>query len=277
MPLSTETLRINGVDVVNCGYVLLPDLSPIGTAPAKRTGNVAVAQRHGAVRTPHKRYDVNTFPLLLWIRGVDPITGAVPADPADQFYDNYDALMRIVAAEQLHLEHVRPDGTSWFLDAEVLDRVDHMKYQWASNGSVGLSLTATDPFWRTAGTVTANVVSSGLPTDAVLTAFAPSTAPIEDAVVRLNGPASNPILRSGDYFLQYNRVLTAGQWVQIDCATFTITTAGVVKDYASLVHAGLGPWFALAPTQGGPTVTYDHDGVSASTASITARNAHLGG
>jgi hypothetical protein len=276
MPISTETLLINGVDVVNCGYVLLPDLSSIGTAPAKRTGNVKVAQRHGSVRTPHKRYDDNTFPLLLWIRGVEP-DGGIPADRADQFYDNYDSIMRIIASEELELEHVRPDGSSWFLTAEVLSRVDHTRYQWASTGSVGVSLTATDPFWRSETAVSASVISSGLPTDATLTAFAPSTAPIEDAVIRMNGPASNPILRSGDYFVRYNRVLTAGQWVEINCESFTITTAGVVKDYASLTHAGLGPWFALAPTEGGPSVTYDHDGVLASTATITARNAHLGG
>lgn len=274
-PLHPETFYVNGLDAWTCVAFMTPDLSGLGSAPAKRTQNVTVPGRHGAVRTPNKRYDVNTFPMTVWVKGVNS-DGTRPDDPDVAYYTNLDRLYRMFS-EVIELEHVLPDSSSRVITVEVLDQVDYTRKAGVQVGSVGLTMTATDPFWRGKAPVSASISSDGTPTIVPLTAFAESTAPIEDAIVVFTGPLNNPSMRCGDYFLMYEETLAAGQTVTVDVGNWSISSSQLTVAYSKLVHAGIGTWFSLVPREGGPVVEFDHTGVGTGSVAITARNAYLGG
>ena len=277
--MAPETLTANAFDLLSNPYCV-PDLSSLLAAPGKRTSNVTVAQRHGAVRTPVKRYDVNQIPLELWIKGTLP-DGSIPTSRQELFYANVDALQEVFAADTVLLTHGLPDGTTRLIDTEVLDALDFTRFphRRGALGKLVVVLEAWDPFWRAAADTTDTAVStSGALQTETLSNFDGATAPMEALLITLAGPAINPIITCGPYWARYAATIPGGQAVVINTATWTLTgTGGLVPDYTKLTHAGLGPWFALQPRAGGPVVTYDHTGVTTSTATFVGRRRYLGG
>lgn len=274
--VAQETLTANGVDLADLALSTV-QLSGLLTAPGKRTDNVAVANRHGAVKTPRKRYEVNHIALPLWVHGCNP-DGSIPTSQNAEFYQNVDRLLRLFAQHTIVLDHGLPDGSHRVLEVEVLDVLDFTRRKAGPLGKVGVTLTAADPFWRDTSNSSGTVNSDGPAVTTTLAAFAGATAPSEELVLELPGPANNPKLASGDYFVTYEETIPDGQQVTIDTGAWTVTTsAGLATDYSKLKHAGIGHWFALQPTTGGPTVTYEHSGTGLSIATITGRRRYLGG
>lgn len=280
-PEGSEALTMNGIDIYSCGVQYTPDLSALLQVPAKRTPNVAVQLKHGAVRTPYKRYDVRIFPLEFWVRALNADTS--PSDqPDERFYVNIDTLQRELGKESVTFEHTLPDTSIRLLDAEVLDVIDIERHTWANIGKMGITFCAVDPFWREPTAQTDTIVSSGPPVTALLDAFAGATAPMELMTIRFDGPATNPRLITsspdGDFFVRYDGVIAPGQSVTIDTEQWVVSTAGgLVLNYSKFSHAGRGPWFLMQPGAAGSTVTYRHDGVGASTATVIAKRRYLGG
>lgn len=267
-----ETLLVNGIDIYECIQFMTPDVDGLISPPAKKTGNVDVPMRHGAVRTPHKRYDVATMPLTVWVKGTNP-DGSIPRRRRDAFYANLNTILRAFTG-QVELEHITPDGTSRVISGEVLDKIDFTRYVWGATGRVGVVITATYPFWQDKEPTTVSLFAEG---EHVLEEFAAATAPVERLLITFEGPSSNPRLECGDYFVQYNDTLIEGEQLTIDTENWSLSSPNFTPDYAALVHAGIGHWFTLEPREGGPVVVYSQTGSGPGAVTLTGRLAYLEG
>lgn len=267
-----ETLLVNGIDVYECIQYMTPDVDGLISPPGKKTGDVDVPQRHGAIRTPHKRYAVAQMPLTVWVKGTNP-DGSIPSNRREAFYDNLNTILRAFTGD-VELEHITPNGESRVISGEVLDKIDFTRYVWGATGKVGVVITAAYPFWRDKDPTTVSIFSEGAHT---LTEFAPATAPVEYMTITFEGPSTNPRIACGDYFVQYNGTLVEGQQLTIDTEQWSLSSPDFTPDYAALVHAGIGHWFTMEPVEGGPVVTYSQTGAGPGTVTISARRTYLGG
>jgi hypothetical protein len=279
-PERTETLLVNGQDIMQCSSAFTADLSSVVSVPPKRTANVTVPGKHGAVRVPRKLYAPSVMAMTIWVRGMNADGTFPPGGQRDKvFYQNLDALLQMFSGT-VSLEHVMPDATSRVISAEVLDAIDFTRYAWSSEstGKIGVTLSAVDPFWRDPAPADAAAITASSSTTVQLADFASSTGPIEDAVITFVGPCNNPKLASGDWWVQYGDSLGAGESIAVDTGAWTLQGAGgLTADYSKLTHAGIGPWFALEPAPGGPVVTFSVTGGGTGTCGISARNSFLGG
>lgn len=271
-PLHPETLFINGTDIWDCGGYFTPDLSGLGTVPAKKTGDVAVPGRQGSVRTLRKTFGPQTMALTLQVRGTAP-DGSLPRGAAAErnFYANLDSLLANLNGV-VTLTHILPDRSTRAITAEVLEAMTFTRQAWAKAGTVQVTLNAAAPFWREPSPVTSHLSSGSGPS--ALPEFEGSTAPIEDAIIVVTGPCTNPSLACGDSQVTYHDTLASGQSLTIDAGNWTVSSASLVIDYAKLTHAGTGPWLVLSP---GQPVTFSHTGTGTATATITAQRAFLAG
>ena len=278
-----EQLLVNGTDILACAELFTPDLSKIHSTPARRTGNVVVPGKHGAVVVPRKLYAPLVIPLTLWVIGRNA-DGSWPSDPTSQFQQNLDSLL-LTLQGTVTLTHVLSgSGGSRSITGEVLDVIDFTRYAWAANASVGVSIVCSDPpFWRDLSAVTSTMSVTGTTAaNHACTEFAGATAPSEDPVIvfsNTSGAVTNPKLSSSDgtWHVEYDDSLTAGQSVTIDCGAWTLTGGGgLVPDYSKLVHAGIGPWFIMQPVAGGPVVSLHNNGSGTLGCTVTAKRAYLG-
>lgn len=273
----TESLTVNGQDVLSCALAFAVDLGGIGSGPPRRTANTVVLGRHGAVKTARKLYASNQVSVTLWVRGMNA-DGSYPSDRSSKFYSNLDQLMGYFSGT-VTLVHGTPHGQTRQISGEVLAAVPLARSSWANAGNLAVTIECSDPFWREAASVSGSFsATSAAPDTHVIAGFAGSTAPVEDPVVVFTGPCTNPKMASGLWWVQYNAALAAGQSVTIDAGQWTVTGAGgVTADYSKLVHAGIGPWFALDPSPGGPSCTFSHTATTTGTATVTGKRAWLGG
>jgi hypothetical protein len=277
----TESLTINGQDILTCGRTFTADLGPLVSVPPKRTANIAVPGRQGLVTVPRKVYDRTQITISVWVRGINPDGSFPSGDRGIQFYKNIDTLLAMFAGT-VTLVHTLPDGSVRQITGEVLQAVALTRNAWSINdtSNFGVIIECASVFWREPSTTTATVTApNASPVTTTLAGFAGCTAPVEDAVVTFTGPCVNPILTAGPWFVQYNETLTTGQSVTIDCGQWTIAVVGATLSYAALVHAGIGPWFVLPPpvAGSGPSVTYQHNGATSSVCTVAAQRAFLGG
>ncbi len=281
--MSVETLTVNGTDLATLVYI---DASPkLFTAPARRGDNLVIPGRHGALRLPRKLFDTGEIVLSMRVLGHDPDqpfpTGS---GPQQEFHDLVDQVVRLFTAEQVVLDHGRPDGSIRRAVGEVTDLVDFTRSgNSESAGQVSVAIELTDPFWSDLAAVTAgpNVFSTG--GTHALTGFAGATAPMDELVVTF-GPGANPELTqpSSGYLLAYDGVIAAGQQLQVDSGTWSVGSGSGSAWTPDVTKVRFGPesrFFSLQPEAGGvaPTVRLTHTGGGQVSVTIVGKRRFLTG
>lgn len=254
-----EVLSVNGV-VLNTLAKNIESLTGRLTTPAKRTSNVVVPGRHGAVRTRGKKYDQNVIVLPMWVVGSND-DGSIPKTTNERtlFFQNVDALTWLFAGgdAELDIRHTLPDGSIRQAFGDVLDTLDFSTSGHNPIGKFSVSITMSDPFWRDLNPVTATKVANGA--TITLPEFTGATAPMEDLVVQLVGPWNNPKLTFSDgSWVQYSDTFAAGKGVILDSGTWSLTgVGGYVPSLQKLTYGGTSSrWVALpAAGMGIPSVT----------------------
>lgn len=250
---TAETLSVNGV-VLNTLAKNIESLTGRLHAAPIRTDNIAVPGRHGRLRTAAKFYDEGQIVLPMWVRGCDD-NGLVTGAGRGQFFDNVDALTNLFRpgsglAEMLH---TLPDGSIRRAWVECTDVID-FSTQGGNNvfGKFSVSLRVPGVFWEDLVPLSVDL----LPTqNGYVSQFDGMTAPVEDSVITITGPANNCRIEAyykgapldSPSWVQYATV-GAGQTLAINCGTWQLTgTGGLTVGYNNLTHSGASRWFTLVP------------------------------
>ena len=287
----TSMVTVNGTNLDNLVAQGIDDISGIHTVPAKRTPNVQIPGRHGALNVPQKRYDQTSLVMPMWVRGVNP-DGTIPTDPVArlQFHARLRTLVQLFTiGELVTIQHILTDGTARQIVAEV-DSVINFAISAAGRYTLGkfsVGLTAADPFWSDL-TTTAATFTLTTGQSSTLTGFAAASAPMDNLTVTF-GPCSNPTLTqlSTGAFVTYNGIIGAGQQLAIDTQAWTVTgtlnaggtwnpATAPTQHIARIQHGGGGGrLFSLAPQNGGPVVQLVHTGGGTATVTITGPQRYL--
>lgn len=248
---TAETLTVDGV-VLNTLAKNVESLTGRFKVAPIRTENIAVPGRHGRLRTTAKFYDEGQIVLPMWVKGCDD-NGEVPDSARIQFFDNVNALTNLFrpGSGMMEMIHTQPDGTIRRAWVECTDVIDFTTMGGGNPlGKFSVSLRVPDVFWED---VVAQSVDL-LPTqNGHVTAFDGMTAPIEDSVLKITGPAVNCRIEAyyngapleNPSWVQYTNV-PVGQTLTIDCGKWTLTgSGGLTPSYANLTHAGGARWFTL--------------------------------
>lgn len=258
------------------------DLSGLLSLPERRGENVPVPGRHGAVRTPRKRYGGRVAPFEILVRGFDYATGAA-ATSTEQARElvaaNLDLLGRALALDEAPLVHTMADESTRSVLAEARGAVDATRDKSGVLATVKVAFESASAFWR-ADTPTVASVALANGGTGQLAELDGCTAPIDDALI-VFGPGDPPRLTdlgSGTW-VAYDTAIGGGRTLRLDCAEWEgAGTGGLVFDRTKLrTTPGVGRWLELTPTVGGPLVQLTHANAGAMDVTVTARKAWMFG
>lgn len=281
--MSAETLTVNGVDLATLVYL---DESPkLFTVPARRGDNLVIPGRHGALKLPRKLFTTGEIILSMRILGHDPDQPFPTGSAAPQeFHDRADQVLRLFTAEQITIDHGRPDGSIRRAVGEVTDVLDLTRSgNGESAGKLSVSIELTDPFWSDLFSVTAGPHLFSTGGTQALTGFAGATAPMDELVVTF-GPGSNPQLTqpSSGYLLAYDGVISSGRELQVNSGTWSVGSGSGTAWTPDVTKLRFGPesrFFTLQPEPGGvaPTVRVTHTGGGQMSVTLSGKRKYLTG
>ncbi len=246
--------------------------------PERRGGNLVVAGSHGELHIPNKRSGPANLVMPLWVRGVNP-DGTVPGTDDNarlEFHQNLRNLIGLFREhDRIAIRHTLSDGSARQIVGEVTDAVTpdiRGAGRWTL-GQFAVALNCAAPFWTDLSPVTSTITSAA---PGPLPEFAGAGAWMEDLLLTF-GPQNNPRLEqaSTGVFVAVNRVITSGQTVVVDTATWQVYGTGGVAPglYEDLVYGGRGTarFFALKPEPGGapPVVALTETGVGTGSVTVT--------
>lgn len=256
---TSETVTANGVTLNTLAYNIRTLSGRLAT-PARVGGNIPVPGRHGAIRTPRKRFGQGQVVLSMWVLGADTDGHAPASGPARaRLLENVDMLVRVFAAELVELVWTLPDGTARRLSGEVTDVIDFTTAAGGSRAEFAVTLSVPGAFWTDTAPVSAAFTGPG---SWDVTEFAGATAPMDDLVVTLTG-GSNPRVECAGVWVEYGHVFAPGESVTLDCGSWGLAGGGgLVPDLTRVRHGGDLRWFVLTSPAGDPTpvVTVSHTG-----------------
>lgn len=216
----------------------------LGT-PGFRNENIQIPYQDGK-RWIKKRYSDRVLTFLMWVRSVDPITGAIPSGKtADQVLgENIDRLTQLFGSPGQHvLAKEMPDGTTREAAVEILRPV---KFSLKPHGltKFALEIAMADPFFYGLDLYSDQQVIS-LPTFAWVH-INPGTAPATKLSLVLTGPLESPkleCLETGTW-MQYQGSIALGEAVTIDAADFTCEKDSL-NFISAIKHGGDANWMIL--------------------------------
>lgn len=249
---TAETLSVNGVVLNTLAKNIESLTGRLHVAPL-RTDNVAVPSRHGRLRTTAKFYDEGQIVLPMWVRGCDD-DGSISEGERTQFFANVDALTNIFrpGSGLLEVLHTLPDGSIRRAWAECTDVID---FSMASGnnplGKFSVALRVPSVFWEDLNSRSVDLAPTQ---NGFVTEFDGMTAPVDDAVITITGPAINCRVEAyyngqpleNPSWVQYSEV-DAGQSITIDSGSWQLSGSGLTPNYANLTHGGGGRWFTMVP------------------------------
>lgn len=238
----------------------------IGVA-AVRGANPIVPGRHGEIFTANKTWDAKDIVLKMWVKGSD-VDGLVPTTDMTEFRKNIDALTLLFGTRSrlLDVRQTWPAGVRQAL-CEVLQAYDMSGRAINPQAKFNVVLRVPGAFWQDVSTTdysSATNLTSG--TTVTMAAYDGATAPMEDHMIVVSGPATNPRLTdpATGMFVQFNGTIGAGTDWQVDAANYTSRTGSSIlftvgagtNVIANTVFGGGGPrLMTLTPKAGGPQLT----------------------
>jgi len=197
--------------------------------------NLTVPNRSGEIFTP-KRPSPGTTSLRLWLANGNE----------QQLLKAWDDLVRICSPliRQVVLQKRYPDGEVRQCRAELSGGVAPVP---VGRSAMRAQLTFTIPsgMWESATSYSfATTAGSALPQRLELPELAPSTAPMENALIRVVGPITNPQVgwtnptHGVSSYVKYNGTVPAGGTLSLDSGTWEIAGSGFTPNKAAVVPTG---------------------------------------
>jgi hypothetical protein len=266
---SAIPLSVNGTRLDTFAYNIETIEGRIGVSN-RRGANPIVPGRHGSIFLPNKTFEDANIVLKMWVIGAD-VNGAVPNGSSElaEFRKNIDALTLLFSGTPglLDVRQVWPAGTRQAL-CEVLQSYDLSGRAVQPVAAFSVALNIPGVFWQdvlTSDYSSSTGLTSG--TTVTMAVYDGATAPMEDHMVVVSGPATNPRLIdpvTGSW-VQYNGTIATGTDWQVDAANYTsrvgssllFTVGGGTNAIASTSTGGGGQrLITLQPRAGGPQLTF---------------------
>jgi hypothetical protein len=240
------------------------------SVPAVRGSNPQVPGRHGSIFVPNKTYDDGSIVLSMWVAGCD-VDGGVPlSTEMALFRQNIETLTRLFGKRHalLDVQQNWPSGIRQCY-AEVLQAYDLSARAISPVGKFNVLLNVPGVFWQDVSTSDyASATNLSPAVNLTMATYAGATAPMEDHIVVVRGPATNPRVTdvASGMWVQLNGTIASGTDWQIDCGNWTsrsgsailFTAGGGSNRIVDTVYGGGGPRFlALTAAAGGPVVRLD--------------------
>lgn len=235
-----------GIDLCTKAWsVAVESLKGIGV-PSKRGDDLKVPYIYGE-RHRTKMFNPRVISLPMWVKGVDSLTGTVPAGKTarDVLHENIDYLSSIFTTRtQVALRRTFPDGEiAREAQAEVVNEVEFQRQNPLFARFV-VDFKLADPFFYglTQKSETTTIDSN----PEAWTHTNPGTAPAIKMEIKFYGPLDKPKLTNttNGIWVQYNGTIGAGEVVTIDTAAFTVDKDGD-NMISALKHQGSPLWFIL--------------------------------
>ncbi|MFJ2297390.1 hypothetical protein [Oerskovia paurometabola] len=271
------TWSLSGIDALRWGLQSVSIWRPPVTV---RRSPLEVPGRHGVLEVGLPLFEAPTVPLTLWVHA--PTQTALEAAAME--------LIGVLTAPGLTL--TRTSGTLVCAAPASLVSVSPDEFKTAAEATFEAVLTIPTVFLRDLAPITSAPIPADANTTAEVPALAGGTAPITDAVVRVQGPCTavqvvDVVTGTG---LSWSGVLAAGEYLFMDAGSLTARRATSATAWTSggsavsgaLDYPAAGP-LALWPRASGNdptdrrvTVKVTGAGRAPSTAvTIHARRAYL--
>lgn len=246
--------------------------------PSTNGSNPPVPGRHGSLYVANKTFNDASIVLKMWVNGSD-INGQVPGGSSElaEFRKNIDALVTLFGRKTglLDVRQTWPGGIRQAF-CEVLAAVDFSGRAIQPTGRFSVSLDIPAVFWQDVSTsdyASATNLTTG--TTLTMAVYDGASAPMEDHLLVVRGPATNPRLTdpNSGMWVQYNGTIASGTDWQIDVGNWTSKTgaallfgAGGTSVVGTTVYGGGGPrYLPLTPKSGGPQLTLTGSGLGTNT------------
>lgn len=273
---SITYMTVDGVRLDTLGYNI-ETLTGRNTLPAVRGSNAQVPGRHGSLYVPNKVFDDGAITLSMWVSGCD-VDGSVPTTEMAQFRSNVEMLTRLFGKRSslLNVQQMWPSGLRQCY-AEVLQSYDLSSRAISPVGKFAVLLDVPGVFWQDVSTsdyASATALSPAV--QLTMATYAGATAPMEEHMVVVRGPATNPKITdvASGMWVQYAGTIATGTDWQVDCTNWTsrtgaailFTVGGGTNQIANTTYGGGGPRFlALSPSAAGPIIQLDGSAFGAGT------------
>lgn len=267
MAVSREPWTADGVALNTYAY----NISDFAfSTPGMRGATTRLPMRSGSIPRYNRSYEPGAFGLNMWILGCNT-DGTVPSTWSDQraaFESNRRTLMSVLGKQSSTILFTKTLHDNSVIRAKALpmpDAIEMAMQMGGLRGELTLTFELVDSFWEEETQRTASATAgSSLPKTLPLTTYAGSTAPLEDAVVTVNGPITNPKVTDSESgsWVQYTGTVSNGtSWV-VDVGAFTSKIgAGDVR--ANTTHGGHARFLYVPPRYGltdVPTLTLTGSG-----------------
>lgn len=245
--LATHAWRIWTAEGLQQGPEVVGDLTPLPGLDGALDPYLDIAQ-------PRPVYGPGRVRYQLWIKGVNPTTGALTGSTLADYQANVDTLLRLFYARRLTIEAPRASGPSRFATGRLapgslIAPAREPAHPWFGRMQADVVIPAS--FWRYSGqpdaTNTGTVATGGTIS---LAAFAAATAPMTDLRV-VFGPGSNPRIQQTDgAWWQYGGVIAAGRELGVNMAARTLDAAAGTAWTPDPLLVSWGPnrhWWEIHP------------------------------
>lgn len=253
-----ESLIVDGVDIQSMAF----GVESVDSVPPTLKGNhLTIPGRNGVVAQFNRSYDPGSLALKMWVLGCET-DGTVPGLRSSRrqlFERNLRALMRLFGYQGNTVTLTKtifgdgPGSNPIQVKAlAIIDGFSSLETMAArQRAEMTVALTLVDSFWSDVNTTTdATTPSATMPQTLRLTD--PGTAPVDDSIISITGPISNPRVTcpaSGSW-VQYTGTVPSGQTLVIDTGAATAKIGN--NSVLSLVtHGGTARFMVIPPRNSG--------------------------
>lgn len=242
--MAGQKWEFNGISLHTKAWSVIEVPEGIGTLGLRGT-NLQVPFKNGK-KFIKKRYNERTVMIAMWVKGLDPITGAIPEGKSakELLYENMDYLSCVFGKKGQHaLRRILPDGNVREAKAEVYRSAVFVKKP-AGHAKFSVEFQLADPFFY--GIDLASETKSVGSVSYEWNHTNPGTAPVTNAVITLTGPLESPKLENlaNGIWLQYQGSIGAGESVVINTEDFSCIK-GELNLVSAIKHGGDAYWLIL--------------------------------
>lgn len=251
-----------------------------------RGDDISVPGVSGQTFVPNKPLDSGSYTLTGWVLGIHP-DGTVPPNATAQrvvWQKNYETILRacLNSAAPVTVYSWLPDGSVRQTSATLVGNSPDPTLQFGGRrAEVSLVFEVLPGMWQDvmSTTITGTASAAWSNQSLALTALANGTAPIEDSVITVTGPITNPTVSNTvtNTSITYTGTVPSGQTWVIDCGAWTSKVNGV-SVLSSTTHSGHARFVVIdpGPTNVGPSIKLTGSGTTTATnLAITAYRKHL--
>lgn len=249
-----EHWLVDGYDISNYAF----NVSKVSLAvPELRGDHTTLPQRSGIVPRFNRSYDAGELALSMWIIGAE-VDGSIPKTRSARralFERNLETLLTLFHHQSnfitLYKQNISPDGsdsveTRW-ARAVITGSTSMETMAARQRAEITFTFKLIDAHWSVSTPIVeSSIASATLPQTITLTGM--GSAPVEDALVTITGPITNPTVSCYDSgtTVSYAGTVATGQTLVLDSGQWKANIAST-NVTGSISNTGHARWIYIPP------------------------------